>query len=226
MGYQLKWGKMSILISQHVGNELSAWTEVFTPVQDSFSLSSEDGEKLEAFIEGGERIAVRQDSSKFAFEFESFIGDGLEKPIDDNDGVVLNEYAIAAIPENEALAGCLIKRAAVSAQETWTAKDGHKVKYRFEALKPTTGKMLERLLPAVPSSLLFTNAADNAGKTVAVTASGAVAATSDQTWATASVAGKVVTVKVTANAGTERTANITVTADGKTAIVIVTQAGA
>ena len=50
-------------------------------------------------------------------------------------------------------------------------------------------------------------------------------AESSETWATASVAGKVVTVKVSANSGEERTAIITVRADNKVAKVNVTQAG-
>ena len=51
-------------------------------------------------------------------------------------------------------------------------------------------------------------------------------ASSSESWATTSVSGKVVTVKVTENAGEERTATITVTADGKEAKVTVTQEGA
>ena len=226
MGYQLKWGKMKVLISPRAGDALTGWKEIFTPVKDSFVLSTEDGEKLEAFIEGGERIAVRQDSSKFAFEFETFIAEGLPRPIEDIDGVVLDEYGIAMIPENDKLEGLLMKRTAVSVQHSLSSKDGHKVKYKFEALKPTEGRMLEPLLPAVPSSLLFTSAADSNGKAVTMTAEGAVKATSDQAWVTVSVSGKIITVKVAANTGAKRTASITVNADDKIAIVMVTQAGA
>lgn len=53
-----------------------------------------------------------------------------------------------------------------------------------------------------------------------------MSASSSESWATTSVSGKVVTVKVTENAGDERTATITVTADGKEAKVTVTQEGA
>ena len=52
-----------------------------------------------------------------------------------------------------------------------------------------------------------------------------MSASSSETWATATVSGKVVTVKVQANEGAERTATVTVEADGKVAKVKVTQAG-
>jgi hypothetical protein len=85
---------------------------------------------------------------------------------------------------------------------------------------------LENVLIVAPVELSFTSAADNTGKTVTATAEGAVVATSDQAWTTATVAGNTVTVKVTANAtGKARTANVTVTADDKQVVVLVTQAG-
>jgi hypothetical protein len=85
---------------------------------------------------------------------------------------------------------------------------------------------LENVLIVAPVELSFTSAADNTGKTVTATAEGAVTAISDQAWATATVAGNTVTVKVTANAtGKARTANVTVTAADKQVVVLVTQAG-
>jgi hypothetical protein len=85
---------------------------------------------------------------------------------------------------------------------------------------------LENVLIVAPVELLFTSVADNTGKTVTATADGAVTAVSDQAWATVTVAGNTVTVKVTANAtGKARTANVTVTADEKQVVVLVTQEG-
>ncbi|MDR2765128.1 MAG: major capsid protein [Tannerella sp.] len=81
-------------------------------------------------------------------------------------------------------------------------------------------------LAVAPASLSFTESADATGQTITATAVGALTATSDQPWATVTVAGNVATVTVAANTGAARMANITLTADGKTAVVPVTQAAA
>lgn len=85
-------------------------------------------------------------------------------------------------------------------------------------------------LEVTPTSLSFTNAADSTGKTITATSTGNVtfaAADAGADWITVTRALKVVTVKVLANANSEaRTANVTIIADGLTAVVAVTQAGA
>jgi len=80
-----------------------------------------------------------------------------------------------------------------------------------------------------PTTLSFTAAADSTGKAITATSTGNVtyaAATSGADWITVTRSLKVVTVKVTANTNSEsRTANVTIVADGLTAVVPVTQAG-
>jgi len=81
-----------------------------------------------------------------------------------------------------------------------------------------------------PTFLNFTSAADAVGKTITATSTGNVTSAKkddNADWLTVTKALKVVTVKVVANANSEsRTANVTIVADGKTAVVSVTQAGA
>lgn len=81
-----------------------------------------------------------------------------------------------------------------------------------------------------PLTLSFTSAADSVGKTITATSSGNVtfaAAPAEAEWLTVTRSLKVVTVKVLANTNSEsRTAYVTIVADGKTAVVPVTQAGA
>lgn len=85
-------------------------------------------------------------------------------------------------------------------------------------------------LTVSPTELSFTSAADSTGKTVTATSTGNVtyaAADAGADWITVTRSLKVVTVKVQANANSEsRTANVTIIADGLTAVVPVTQAGA
>lgn len=83
------------------------------------------------------------------------------------------------------------------------------------------------LLPypkATPATLSFSKDADTTGKTITVSTEGTVTASSSETWCTVSVSGKVVTAKVEANAGAERTATITVTQNSKSITIAVTQA--
>jgi hypothetical protein len=82
------------------------------------------------------------------------------------------------------------------------------------------------LTASYAGSMTFTSAADTTGQTLAAEAQGELTAVSDETWATATVAGNVVTVKVTANSGAARTANITLSADGRQGVILVKQAGA
>jgi hypothetical protein len=81
-----------------------------------------------------------------------------------------------------------------------------------------------------PTTLSFTAAADSTGKTITATSTGNLTfagGPSDAEWLTVTRSGKVATVKVAANTNSEsRTANVTIIADGLTAIVPVTQAGA
>lgn len=85
-------------------------------------------------------------------------------------------------------------------------------------------------LAVTPTLLTFGASADNTGKTITASSSGNVtyaAAPSNAEWVTVTRANKVVTVKVAANANTEdRTTIVTIVADGLTAYVPVTQAGA
>ncbi|MDR1223689.1 MAG: hypothetical protein LBL07_12560 [Tannerella sp.] len=143
MDYEAKWGKMTVQIARLTAGVAGAFTDVFTPVQGSFALNVEEGNKLEAFIEGGERIASRKDANKYTLEFQVYLGGDLAKPIEDVDGVISDEYAIRVIPENAALEGFLMGRTAVSVIESFTAEEGHRATYTFEALKPATGKMME-----------------------------------------------------------------------------------
>lgn len=84
-------------------------------------------------------------------------------------------------------------------------------------------------LAVAPLLLAFTNAANTVGLTITATSTGNLtfaSAPNDIDWITVNRAGKVATVRVTANANSEsRTANVTIIADGITAVVPVTQAG-
>lgn len=134
---------MTVQVAPITEGVIGTFSDIFTPVQGSFALNVEEGDKLEAFIEGGERIAVRSSSNRYSFEFQVYITNDIPKPIADVDGIITSEYAIRVIPEDATLTGFLMERAAVSVTETFTSEEGHRATYTFDALKPQTGAMLK-----------------------------------------------------------------------------------
>lgn len=84
-------------------------------------------------------------------------------------------------------------------------------------------------LTVSPTALTFTSSADNTGKDVTASSSGNLTFAgfpSEIEWATVTRTNKAAKVKVSANTNSEaRTAILTLVADGKTAKVLVTQAG-
>jgi hypothetical protein len=226
----LSWGKPKIAfgILGAGGAAPSLWKEMPAIVENSAKLNTEPGSKTEATEEGGGTVDVRYNKSKYAFELELFVKKGDKKPIEDEDGVVLENYALRLIPEDEEAEGFIIDKSNVSCVETWSSADGKRWKYTFDALKPNVGKILKPYLATLevaPRTLAFAAAADTTGKPIVVTTDGTVTASSDQTWLTTSVSGKTVTAKVTANTGAARSALVTVTMDGKYAKIPVTQEG-
>lgn len=142
----LSWGKPKLeIVKLEQSTDLSSasWTEIATPVENTTKLNTEKGEKKEAKIEGGEVIDVKVGKSKYSLEFELYAQKGKEKPIADEDGVILDHYAIRLTPEDKTNKGLMIKKAAVSVETTWDSEIGEKWKYTFEALKPAEGKMVE-----------------------------------------------------------------------------------
>lgn len=198
-------------------------------MENSTKLTPTKGNKIEAKVEGGENEAVKYKKNTYVFEFEVRAAKGRSKPIEDTDGVVNGEYAVRLTPEDPTVEGILIERSQPSAEETFDAENGKKWKYTFDVLKPPAGNQvkpyLAQALPVAPGSLVFDKEADTTGKTITATATGAVMATSSESWATVTVASKVATVKTTANTGPIRMANIMLTAGDKTSVVTVCQAG-
>ena len=116
----------------------------------------------------------------------------------------------------------------------FSAKGIFLVDFTITPLAVTAGKSIMAYdgatqLVVTPTTLSFTAAADATGKTITATSTGNLtyaAAPADLEWITVTRALKVATVKVTANTNSEaRTAVVTVTADGISTYVTVTQAG-
>ena len=129
---QLSWGKPSIEFGKCSadGAAPTTWTKLpYDPVENSTKLTPTKGEKKEAKVEGGENEAVKYTKNTYTFEFEIRAAKGRTKPIEDEDGVVADEYAFRLTPENPECEGFLIERSTVSVEDTFDTAEGKKWKY-------------------------------------------------------------------------------------------------
>ncbi|MCL1932846.1 MAG: hypothetical protein FWF53_03390 [Candidatus Azobacteroides sp.] len=141
----LSWGKPKVETGKLTANDgaPSVWTQLPEIVNGTATLTTEKGNKTEAVEEGGGIVDVRYEKSKYSFECELFVKKGDEKPIVDEDGIVIDNYAIRLTPEDPETEGFIMDKTSVSCVETWTSADGKRWKYTFDGLIPKTGKILK-----------------------------------------------------------------------------------
>lgn len=139
----LSWGKPNIYVKDldETGAEVR---KLFTPVEDSTSLETSEGDKNEAKIEGGAIEDVMYKKSTFSLSCEIRMLKGRNKPFDDKDGLVAHNYEVWIQPaENVGGYGIHIPKAAVSVTTTYTSADGIKQTIKFDALENDTTTQLE-----------------------------------------------------------------------------------
>lgn len=142
----LSWGKPKVEFTKSVDGApapSATWTEMPAIKEDTAKLTTTKGTKKEATEEGGDLIDVRYGKNKYLFEVEVFVKKGDTRPIEDEDGVIPDEYAVRLTPEDEQCEGFLIDRNNASVEESWSSADGKMLKYSFDAKKPKTGKTLK-----------------------------------------------------------------------------------
>ena len=145
----INWGKPTIEIVKLENGAIPSspsWTKLDTPVEGTTTLETTEGEKTEALDEGGAVVDTRKKKNKYSLKFSLFEKKGKEKPIEDEDGVITDEYAIRVTPEDSSTPGFILKKCSVSVQYTYNAADGGRFAYTFDALTPDQGKMLERYM--------------------------------------------------------------------------------
>ena len=225
----LSWGKPRIQKCASVaGVPDGNWVDLDTPKQDTTKLTTTAGQEVTANEEGGDVVDSRSGKNTYSLEFDQFVKKGKARDFEDEDGIVPGEFAIRLIPEDESAEGFLIERATIRVEENFSPTDGKIRHVVVKAIKPASGKTLKPYthngLTVSVNELFFTSAADTTGKSITVTSTANPTAVSSERWATAEVAGKTVKVKVEANTtGKVRKAVVTITADGKSALVDVTQ---
>jgi len=141
----LSWGKPKVEYGAigSSGDAPSVWKEFPEIVSGTAKLTTEKGSKKEATEEGGGIVDVYVEKNKYTFECELFVKKGDEKPIEDNDGVIIDSYAVRLTPEDSTNVGFIMDKTSVACEETWSSADGLRWKYTFSGLKPKTGKVLK-----------------------------------------------------------------------------------
>lgn len=140
----LTWGEPKVEISAYDGSTPgTSWTPLPEIKQDTASLSTEAGDKIEALDEGGNVIDTRIAKSKYTFTCQIFRKNGKSKPIVDEDGIITTNYGVRLVPEDDKLVGWQMPKTAVSCQEAWSSAEGTMWTYTFTGLKPDSGTILQ-----------------------------------------------------------------------------------
>ena len=244
---KITWGKPGIFITKlgptetHPSNS-AVWTDIsnsYKVKEGSTQLSTTAGDKTEAKEEGGAVIDTKHGKATYSLSFDIYhYGSTFEKPIPDNDGVILDNYAIRVVPEDSTLPGFIFENASVSSSDNFTAADGTTTTYTFDALVPTTGTMMKKF-KAMGASAYSAEVAAAAGSSAssAITmsdAKGTISVVTDETddWLDATISTNSVTPKAVASTGgnpstSPRTGKLVLKdAWGSKVVIEVTQAGA
>lgn len=143
----INWGKPKIQFLKYVDGKYPEsaedWQDLDTPVQDTTTIETSEGEKKEAKEEGGAIIDTIREVANYSLKFSLYEKKGKEKQIADTNGIVEDLYAFRLFPENDKTNnGYLFKKCSVSFAQTYNAADGGRWEYTVDALKPDDGSAI------------------------------------------------------------------------------------
>lgn len=139
----VNWGKPAVYYKD-LDETTPTWYKMPDIVEDTTELQTTKGDKVEAKIEGGENEDVRFKRNTYALTLAIRDFKGRTQPISHSDGLVTHNYAIAVVPEDATCVGIYIPKSQVSVEDTYTAADGSRNIYTFDALKPTSGTQVQK----------------------------------------------------------------------------------
>lgn len=137
------WGKPTIFI-KNLSKENAKWFKVPTPTQDSVQLTPTKGDKKEAKLEGGDNEDVKYGKNNYELSYQIRLATGKKMPIQHDEGIVEDEYAVAVQPENpEVPSGFIIDKSRVSVEDPFSSDEGGEWTFTHDALKPEKGKKVK-----------------------------------------------------------------------------------
>lgn len=205
------------------------WTEIQSPKDGTATLDSPEGTENKLKNEKGKTIDSYSEPSESTLVFELVKEKGKALPFAAKNGPIPGEHSFRISNDNDASAPAVqIDRCTLTGRILWSKGDALRVAYKATVLEPAAGEDVKILgVDVDKESLTFDATADSTGKTITAEGNGTITAASDQTWATVAVSEGVVTVTVSANTGTLRTANVTISdGTGYSTVVTVTQSAA
>lgn len=142
---KITWGKP--LVEFGVTGAEDAAPSVLKPMptaeENTVLLTTVKGSANELYGEGHELVARKMQKSYKQLAMSIFVPSGTTKPIEDEDGVIADEYCVRLTPEDDTLTGFIMRKCSVEVEEEWSSAKGKMLKYIFSSLKPKTGKMIE-----------------------------------------------------------------------------------
>lgn len=151
----LSWGKGLLETTPSTNGAPAAdakWTPIDTPKDGTLKLTPTAGTELTANEEGGDVVDSRPGKVTYQLEFDLFSKKGVDRPFDDNDGLISGEHAWRYTPEDEQTEGFLIDRSSVHVEESYAVADGKLLHYVAKVLKPKTGKAVKPYVKTPPAT--------------------------------------------------------------------------
>lgn len=151
----LSWGKPTIKLVKLVDGEIPAtptYIDMENIVAGSTQLVPTKGAKREAPLEGGGNADVAYAKTTYQLVTEIYATKGATKPVADDEGVILDHYAVMLQPEDASVEGIEIAKAVLSVEDSYSAEIGKKWKYTADALQPKTGKAVEHKVITFPTT--------------------------------------------------------------------------
>lgn len=247
----MAWSKCKMELAPMPENETMADDSAFFDVgyirTNTTSLSSNEGDALQAIETGGAIIAEEKQEGDFALATEVIepsanlyknLGIGvMDKNGDDinvTTHIVPGNYCMRLTPKNLGAMGISAPKCSVSVSPAFGDDTGNALKLNVSILQGTAGywykKFLHRgdlKLDKYKVSLENSDSSSSPSQTVAATTKeSTVTAVSNASWCVTQVAGKSVKIGAKQNSGEARTATVTITAGTQKSIVTVTQKGA
>lgn len=145
MGKVLSWGKCTVEATPVAGTGAEGTAKITfpTPIEDSTQLTTTQGDKNEARVEGGAVEAARYNANSYELVFGIRLHSGLvQLPLKGTDGVIPGEYSVVIKPENSAAPAITINRASANVQVNFTADEGLTATYTFSSLVNDSGEQI------------------------------------------------------------------------------------
>lgn len=211
-------GKPTIFIAKcdEDGN-LEPWEQIDTPKEGTTSMETSEGDKTEYIEEGGGLVDSYQKTAKYSLSFELFPKKNVKKPIEDRNGVILDNYAIKVIPEDHTCYAFILWRCSVSCVETYNVTDGLMWKYTFSGLvSPDHDEIMDYFKESETLSLdknyIVLSKSGGSGKVEAKISAGDTIEVDEDaiSWASPTTEGSVITFTAEANSGEKRSGFVTI----------------